>query len=63
METTKTPEQIKAINLSRVKSDVKREFCDRKKKEEGLKLSHVYNDYSRRNGFKNWNEFSAKLNH
>lgn len=48
-------------DIEAVKREVKKEFSRRKKTEEGLKLSHVYNDIARRNGFKDWNAYSAAL--
>jgi hypothetical protein len=47
--------------LERVKNEVKREFNRRKKTEVGLKLSQVYEDYSRRAGCRNWDVYCAKL--
>lgn len=48
-------------NIDDVKREVKKEFSRRKKTEQGLKLGHVYNDFSRRAGFKDWNTFRASL--
>ncbi len=43
------------------KREIKIEFNRRKKQEEGLKLGHVYNDFARRTGFRDWNAYVAVL--
>jgi hypothetical protein len=48
--------QIKAV-----KREVKKEFKRRKKQEEHLKLTRVYEEYSRRAGFRNWYAYRAVL--
>jgi hypothetical protein len=48
-------------HIDEFKKAVKKEFNRRKKTEEGLKLSHVYNDMSRAAGFRNWNTYCAIL--
>jgi len=49
------------IALEEIKKNVKKEFNKRKKTEQGLKLGHVFEDVSRRAGFKSWNEYSEHL--
>lgn len=47
--------------LDTVKKAVKREFSRKKKTDPDLKLGHVYDQVSRRAGFKDWNVYSAHL--
>lgn len=51
-----------AVAMIEVKQAVKKEFNARKKVEEGLRLTHVYEDVAKRAGYRDWNEYSAVLN-